>query len=271
VHPCLVVELQFEDIPLVFGEHQSVALATAAEIERTAYAHVKLALPQANMDTLHARVERYARASPIRSPRFKRASDDPILTRVFWDDETVGGLRAASALTEQVRDFSDRMAILTDYGPRQARWQVQYLREQVPEMAAAARDTVFAGLYPAMDEFMQFLDQQRDLGFELARAERQEVLDALAEERLVATEIIAAERQAVFEQIARQRATVMVELSSILDNSIQEMITQSETATIRIIDHGLQRIALLLALPFAALLALSVGMLFVLHRGLRRR
>lgn len=255
----------------VFGKQQEIAIETASEIEKVAYSHVKKALPEANMDTLRARIDRYARANPIRSPRFKRVSDDPILARTFGEDETVGGLRAASAMTEQMRDLSDRMAILTDYGPRQARWQVQYLREQVPGMAAAACDTMLVGLSPFMEELMRFLDSQRELGFELARSERQKVLDALAEERQAATSVLDTERQATFEEIARERAATMVDLSSILENSLREIFAQSEAATIRIIDHSFRRFALLMAVPFFAVLALSIGTLFVLHRGLSRR
>ncbi|UCE02156.1 MAG: hypothetical protein JSW67_13025, partial [Candidatus Latescibacterota bacterium] len=182
----------------VFGEQQDVAVATSVELEEAAYAAAELALPSADMDTIRVRIDRFAAANPIRSPRFKRSSDDPVLSRAFTEDTTVGGLRAASAMTEQMRDLSDRMALLTDYGPRQARWQVQYLREQVPGMAATARDTVLAGLFPVMDEFMRFMDLQRGLGFDLAQAERQVILETMASERLAATDLLVKERQAVF-------------------------------------------------------------------------
>jgi hypothetical protein len=255
----------------VFGEHQAIAVATSIELEEAAYTAGEIALPSADMDTIRADIERYASMNPIRSPRFKRGNDDPAISRAFTGDRAVGGLRAASAMTEQMRDFADRMALLTDYGPRQARWQVQYLREQVPGMAATARDTVLAGLSPMVDDLMRFLDLQRQLGFDLAQTERRVILDTMAGERLAATDMLMAERQAVFEQLALERAAIMAELSAILQNSMQQMFTQSEAATARVIDHSFRRFTLVMALPFFALIVLGIGTLFVLDRGLRRR
>jgi hypothetical protein len=253
------------------GENQSLAIETSVEIEEVAYKHGKIAVPTVDLDTLRARVNRYARENPIRSPRFKRGTDDPVLASAFTGDETVGGLAAASALNEQIRDLADRMALLTDYGPRQARWQVQYLREQVPGMASVARDTVLAGLTPVMDDLMHFFDLQREHGFDLARSERRAILEAIADERLAAGEILVQERQAAFEQIARERAAIMAELGTILQNSMSETFTRSEATTARMIDHSFRRFTLVMALPFFALVALGIGALIVLDRGLRRR
>lgn len=257
------------------GEFQPVAIAAARELEDDAFEHLALVLPSRDIDSLRVKANEFALESPIRSPRFTHGASDLVLSAVVADDEMVGGVKVASAMNEQMRDLSDRLAMLSDYGPRQARWQVQYLREQAPEISALVRDTALAAMSPMTEDFMAFADAQRELLTAYVTGEREAILAALRTERVEATnesfDQIAIAQAAAFDAVALERAAIMADVSAMMQASMTEMLAQSEVTTARLIDHSVRDIGLLLFVPFIVFSGIGIAAVVVAHRALRDR
>ncbi|NTX04360.1 chemotaxis protein [Myxococcus sp. CA040A] len=259
------------------------AVSAGASPEVTAKAERMLREQEAEVEALWKDVSGHADVSPAHRLVHEWAAKNPLVGSLVARVSTVGlladvtslsgmGARGtAGALVEDVRDITARVDLYAASLPRQARWQVESMAQEVLRTLPAKeamRD---------LDRVVDTLDQLGALAAgtpAMVARERTAVLSALDAGREALQRFIESERQALMGDVRGERQAILAALHT----ERVETLQQGEQIGYGLVDHTFQRAAMLVDRIFLWLLGLTllgvvgvVAVAILLTRAWRRR
>jgi len=262
----------------------SIVLTACNELKAEVDNMLRLIDPDRDPVKGWARVEKWARNHPIEAHFSARASTVQLLAR-FTASEHRGGLKAVSQVSDQIDDLAGRLDLLTATAPALARATTAYLLE-----ALLARDDV-SGLLTGAEEIpgkietishqipyereliLESVTEESQVIREWARAERLETLTFVSAERLAILGAVEAERTSILEAVQAEReailATIHAERIATMQD-LQVIVGESLiTARVEVVDHAIDRLAVLGGLALLVVVILTVFVTFMLRGSLR--
>ncbi len=237
--------------------------------------YLKAGATQDEIDTFWHRVEEWAQNHPIGSSFIVRDSTTSLLAH--YVSIAGGGIGAAVGnLQEGMADMADRIDLMAEFLPRQARWQAEMLVEQMMTDRLIERAMDHVGTVPIELGSLPFdiaverqalLDAMRKDGVLIGdwiSDERMQTFAFLSSEMDVLSELVVGERGAVLEALIRERELVVDALRQERRAAFEDLATVIESALERsrqdVVDHFMLRVAQLLAV---VLPAIFLGCLFL--------
>ena len=239
-----------------FGAQQQIAISAAESMERRFIESNRQYLTSTNSDTVIARTFRWAGNHPLTNHLFERASIasdvDQLLAR---PDYSIGS--AVGRIADDVDDLSGRLSLFAAQLPREARWQGEYLLDDLAvKDRLASIDTSIAALNATIEGLEKEL---RTGGIVVDIAS----LRPLHSDLQAALELLSAERAVLTAEIERIRITTLVAAEEAANRSVSAWIDRAEV----ILNHTLWKIGVFVAVGFVA----SAVVLLYVFASLRRQ
>lgn len=244
-----------------FGPHQQTAIQACAGVEAEFERLVKTIRDPKRFDAARTAIHRYAANHPISNPLFARASPGSLV--VVQVTGSVGGLRAASEMNDQMRELTDRIGLYTRTLPRQVTWQTTLMLDDAFRRFRVERDSIIAIARIETDRLMEE-------AFENVGEEREEILAAIAREREILIETIATEREAVFAAVTAERIAAIDQIEAMTDSTVIRASSDVQLVTKQALDHAFMRGLQLGGLALVGILLLVVVAWMFIRRDLVR-
>lgn|GEM_PF-1648073 len=164
----------------------------------------------------------------------------------------MGTLSAVQSMQETLGDMNDRITILTEQAPVEARWQAEYLITSLfDDNIHEDVETVVASLR-TMTEFLETFE-------ETASTQSAAIFEGIQDERMMIFEAVERERAAILRAIENERATILNELDAQLSTAtaeadaaarglIDQATAELDTVGRGLVDHFFLRLIELLAI-----------------------
>jgi hypothetical protein len=242
--------------------------------------------PSDAVGELRADVETWARNHPITTSQTTRTPTSGELARLTADNK-IGLRKTVVAVNETMDDLASRMDVYTNFLPKQARWQAEYMVGEMmggedlgtvvseftelsnaieamaetvndaPTLIAGERTAVLAALQGERIAAIQAINQQMQEAFEFVTHERVEAFTThLKEERIAVLEAMTAERIAALEALREERIATLEQVESMTDTLVADSLK-------RLIDHAFIRLA---QLGIVVLIIVGIGYLLIRRR-----
>jgi hypothetical protein len=240
-----------------FGAQQQIAVNAVETIERRLVEVNRQYLTTANFDSLIATTSRWATKNPLTNHLFERASFfnemDVLLAR---QDYSVGS--AVGRIADDVDDLSGRLSLLSAQLPREARWQGEFLiNDLVLKERLSSIDTVIVALRSTMATLEKQL-QTGGVPVDVAG------IRPLQSTMKAAIEQLSAERAIIMAEIERLRLSTFADGEATANRAVTGWLDHAEA----IVNRLLWKVGLFLAIGFAALTLL---LLYVRRRSERQQ
>jgi hypothetical protein len=244
------------------GDFQGVPVDTTRHMEAEMEKLVITAAPSADIDHLRGRIEAWAAAHPMQGGLSGRTSLDADLIRRTYKQD-LGALATLKALQENLGDITARLDSYNAYLPKQARWQAELLvtdfsrnpkltaaasdftvlshamstasnnLDQMPKMAARAREVALSDVDHQRVAAQDFLAQQREKAFDDLAQQRIAAIADLRGERLAATADLRGEREIVLNTLHQEEVRMMSDLHTLSQDTLNDLDRKSR----RLVDH----------------------------------
>lgn len=241
---------------------QNVPLDTTRNMEAEMEQLVIAAAPSADINDLHRQIEVWAIAHPVQGGLSGRTSMSADVIRKTYRDD-LGALATLKALQENLGDITARLDSYNAYLPKQARWQAELLvtdfsrnpkltaaasdftvlshamstasnnLDQMPQMAAKAREVALSDVDHQRVAAQDFLAQQREKAFDDLAQQRSEAIADLRGERLAATADLRGEREIVLNALHQEEVTTVKDLHTLSQDTMNDLDRKSR----RLVDH----------------------------------
>ncbi|MDH4070487.1 MAG: hypothetical protein OEV30_08685 [Ignavibacteria bacterium] len=233
-----------------FGAHQGLIVSTVATIESQFHDVGKKPEEIDKFNRIRANVEQWASSHPITNDFYARPSVIPFLEE-FQVDIDHGLTGTVGNIALDVRAISIRIDLLAAQLPQEARWQAEYLMENMGVGGRLDRlDDQLAIVTESVERLTSLLEKG-NLAIDIRSLRSLHSDIARLEERL------SSERELVFEEIERQRLETLAQVEA----AGGRILTQTTTNATDLIDHLVWRIALL-----AGICAVGALLLFLMFR-----
>jgi len=242
----------------IFGDQQHVAVETSGRLRRDLLELAQRIWPEGDFDAYKEKVLAWAEAHPIENLRFVRGGFDYETTLRSGATADLG-LRLAGSMNAQLLAMTDRANVLMASMPRQMYWEKEMMLDETRNMVTDMADTALAQSLGSLQPMMEFLAEQREL-----------TMRDIARERAAVFQAIAAERNAVLVAIASERNETMKDINELSLSSLDRLTTSSQGAVSLAIDQVFDRVARMLMIPFIALGALVVIVMFWIRATVNR-
>ncbi|KPK04888.1 MAG: hypothetical protein AMS20_07915 [Gemmatimonas sp. SG8_28] len=212
----------------------------------------------------------WAREHPIESLAFARQT---MTTRAaeYVTGNDASAFASVGMMDRSLTGLDTRLGLLMAYLPKQIRWEVQLLTEDL--LGGAKIDTALAN-FGSLTRSVERMTAVAESLPSLVYSERRAILDAVTAERIAVLRAITTERTAALETVADELTRLLLTIHEERMGALQDAegilvraVEQSETTVNAAIDHLIWRVAQLLA---ALLLVMAVAIAAVVLT-LRRR
>ncbi len=170
----------------VFGEWQSIALNDLEEYHRELDDVMSNMTKSGDITVLQEYIRSWADGNPIEDLYFQRTSFTVLLDSLMYNEKR-GLFDATGMIADGVNDLSGRLNIYTEYLPRQARWQAEYLL--LVESTQLTNDLIDS------------LEFQLNAMLDSINMQRIATLHEMQRERIVLTDFIETERIAFVQDL----------------------------------------------------------------------
>jgi hypothetical protein len=247
----------------LFGDQQHVAVETSRRLRQDLYELSHEIWPDGDFESYKQRILEWTEAHPIENTRFVRGEFD--YETVLKSGASMDlGLRLAGSMNAQLLAMTDRANILMAVMPRQVHWEKEMMFDETRQMVTDMADSTLAQALGSLAPIMEFLAEQRNL-----------TMRDLARERSAVLEAVAAERNAVLVAISNERNETMKAINELSLASLDQVTTSSQSALSITVDQIFDRMARLLLIPFIALGAFMIIVMFwvrtTINRALARK
>ena len=240
-----------------FGEYQGIAVEAMRENTRRLHDATARILKASSHDTLINRTTEWVGRHPLTNHLFERSSVLLELESALWEqDYSIGS--AVGRIADDVDDLSGRLSLLSAQLPREARWQGEYL---LNDLALKERLAGLDGTIRILSESLAGIEEQIRHGGIVVDITG---LRSLHDDLMAALERVSTERAIVLAEVDRQRLNTLGVVETRLGGSVERALTRVEA----IVDRILLKIGIALVVLLAGV-ALVVRMLA--RRGARER
>jgi hypothetical protein len=239
----------------LFGERQQIAVRAARTVESLFTSFTDTTGSVELKEGVNREVEEWAREHPIDNRTFDRESVVPYLTKL-----RIGYVpslpRTAGDIAENVSNISNHLNLYAAQVPREARWQAEYLiddMELVPRMDSLQREA---------DRALASVDSLMRLIASGAVTIDIPALKSLHDDIVLLERMISAEREIVLADVERQRVVTLQEVERYGDVLLEKTSGQA----VVIVDHLMLRVAQLAALLVIVIILSGLIVFRVLRR-----
>jgi len=194
----------------------------------------------------------WAATYPIEDLSFTRKSISDTLLMIYGIQE-VSLQETVEGIAESIFDIRERLSIYSDFLPRQARWQAEYLISE--KLADQNIEAAFKDLNRITNSFEE-ITLRIQQGEALATDLQIKTMNDLRKERDFILAAVSTERVAVLNEIDRQRTLTINEFQSIASTLGIKLIEKAELRAYDLIDHFFIRLFELILLTGIILLAI---------------
>jgi hypothetical protein len=240
----------------LFATQQPLAVALAAELAGQAQELARRLTAPDEFDHDQRFIDSYARAHPIESLQFARASIVDL-----WTHDTGAEVRLVDSLgtvPEALADAGDLLRMYGDAGPSQVLWKAQ-LAAQESGLSGKELQTALQRLDERIAALSKVAEETPDLVKGLVRDVRMrfnaswaEMMGALHTEGSTLSASVRVERQATVEAVDVERAAVAADAARIADQVIREAGEEARRLLREALFVVIAMAVVLLGLPFAA-------------------
>lgn len=236
-----------------FGEFQGIAVEAMRENTRRLYDATARILKATSHDTLVNRTTEWVGRHPLTNHLFERSSVLLELESALWEqDYSIGS--AVGRIADDVDDLSGRLSLLSAQLPREARWQGEYL---VNDLALKERLAGLDQTIRILSTSLKGIEQQIRGGGIVVDIEG---LRSLHDDLTAALERVSAERAIVLAEVDRQRLHTLA--------TVERRVGEGIDAAFIRIDDLLDRLLLRIGIGLAILLVAAALFILLLRRGL---
>ena len=240
----------------LFAAQQPLAVALAAELAGQAQELARRLTAPDEFDHDQRFIDSYARAHPIESLQFARASIVDL-----WTHDIGAEVRLVDSLgtvPEALADAGDLLRMYGDAGPSQVLWKAQ-LAAQESGLSGKELQTALQRLDERIAALSKVAEETPDLVKGLVRDVRMrfnaswaEMMGALHTEGSTLSASVSVERQATVEAVDVERAAVAADAARIADQVIREAGEEARRLLREALFVVIAMAVVLLGLPFAA-------------------
>jgi hypothetical protein len=245
----------------LFKEHQGIAVKTSTILEQ----HFEDYMMEFNSDTLDLRPKKekilnFAQANPINDLSFYRRSVIPHLGEIL-SKKDLSIIQSLGTMEQALDDIRSGLTIYSEYLPKQARWQAEFLIHQtIAEMPLDTALSNFSSITRAIERLTPViekkvfveLDRQRRESFKFIEEEKEEVFDEIERERQRIFEDL---RKLIREEVHNERVLAFKNLEIMIDEALNKSMEKIESP----IDHFFIRL-----LQYTILLGILAIVLLIL-------
>ena len=240
-----------------FGAQQQHALATTEHLQEKAELLMAQTMSADALRAIQEKKRDWIESHPIEGKLVARPTARADLANLV-PPRHGGTFQAAASIQESVGDMNDRITILTEQAPVEARWQAEYLVASLFEERLYHDMDVVVGSLSTMTEFLDTFEEtaatQTAAIFEGIRGERIMVFDAIERERAEILAAIALERQVVLGSVDTQLSKATADIDELTRGLIDEGTAELKTAGRDLIDHFFVRLLQFLVIVAAGVL-----------------
>ena len=235
-----------------FGELQPIAVNTSRSLEAQIMNMIKEKILPEGFEKTQSFVDNWVMEHPIKTRFYTRDSTQPLLTDIYRAGKK-GTMATMGSIDQGIMDISERISILSDNLPRQARWQAEYLMEttvsgqkleetlnnvntlvksvdrmarvveQSPELIDRERTAVFAGIREERKAAIESINKQRIETIQEVNKEILEVIEVIHEERVATVKDLRNERIATLKEIAALAAITVEDVSTRMEGQVESL------------------------------------------------
>ena len=240
-----------------FGAQQQHALATTEHLQEKAELLMAQTMSADALRAIQEKKRDWIESHPIEGKLVARPTARADLANLV-PPRHGGTFQAAASIQESVGDMNDRITILTEQAPVEARWQAEYLVASLFEERLYHDMDVVVGSLSTMTEFLDTFEEtaatQTAAIFEGIRGERIMVFDAIERERAEILAAIALEREVVLGSVDTQLSKATADIDELTRGLIDEGTAELKTAGRDLIDHFFVRLLQFLVIVAAGVL-----------------
>ena len=186
-----------------FGEWQHIALDGLEKYHLALNEAIRAMTISGDITVAQEYVRSWADEYPVEDLYFQRTPFTVLLDSLMYDEKR-GLFDATGLIADGMNDLSGRMNIYTEYIPRQARWQVEYLLlMESTKIINMVIDSVQFQLNSILDSI---------------NIQRIATLYELQKERIALTDFVRSERVAVFDELHVLRDKSITDIRGVVDN-----------------------------------------------------
>jgi hypothetical protein len=240
----------------LFGTRQAAAVTLAAELAREAEDLARRLTTPDEFQKDQQFIDAYARAHPIESLEFARASVVDL-----WSREAGAQTKLVDSLgtvPEALADVGDRVRMYGDTGPEQVLWQAELAAQESgigsKDLKAALQrlDERIGRLYAMVDATPKLVDGVvRDAGKRFDTS-WDEVMRDVRGEGTTLSDSVSAERQAAVSALDAERAAVAADAARIADQVVKDAGEQVRRLVREALLLVIALTLIMLGVPFAA-------------------
>ena len=252
-----------------FGPYQEHARATTLDLQQKAEALMAQAMTPDSLRAIQETKRDWVETHPIEGDLVARPTARADLASLVPPRQG-GTLQAAASIQETVGDMNDRITILTQQAPTEARWQAEYLVASLFEARLSDDVDTVVGSLESMTAFLERFEDtasaQTAAIFDGIEEERRKVFDAIERERAEILAAISNEREQVLNGVDLRVAKTTNDVDQLTRGLIDQATGELDAVGRGLIDHFFLRLAQVLLVVFVAALVI-----LVLWRVMRRR
>ena len=244
----------------LFGPFQTMALTNSQALEQRLTQTARTLLPRSEFSRMDKFLDHYVARFPVQKISFDRVPVVPL-----WEDFEGKPPRIPPAGTgsEALSDVADRLQMLGEQVPEEARWRltlegealetewartgvtldrVDTALKQVGDAVAASPAMMTNAVLDLQSAFLPVLERFQGQWDNTTRT--------LQTERLALTTTLTNERAAILKDLAQQRAALMKETQGMLDDLVDRSSTQARGAIRDVLFYVVLLAGIVLGLPF---------------------
>jgi hypothetical protein len=240
-----------------FGDQQERAKETTRQLQDKAEALMAETMSDDALIAIKEAKRGWVQTHPIEGELVARPTARADLASLV-PPKQMGTLSAVQSMQETVGDMNDRITILTEQAPVEARWQAEYLITSLFDDNIHEDIETVVGSLRTMTEFLETFEEtastQSAAIFEGIKDERIMIFDAVERERAAILGAIENERAAILHALDAQLSTVTAEVDTVGRGLIDQATAELDTVGRGLVDHFFFRLIELLAVVSIAVL-----------------
>ena len=249
-----------------FGPQQERAQATTFALKEQAAQLMADTMSPDALRTIRETKRDWVEENPIERELVFRPRARADLANLLPPQHGGGTLRAVPSMQESLGDMNDRITILTDQGPVEARWQAEYIVASLfDDRLYEDVDTVGGSLDRMtgfLDTFEETAARQTDAIFDAIESERVMIFNAIERERAEILAAVADERETILSAVDSQLTSTTSSIDEVARGLIDDATVEIDGVGRGLIDHFFIRLAQFLVV---------VGLGALLYRWMTRR
>jgi len=249
-----------------FGAQQEHAQATTLALRQKAEALMADTMTPDALRTIRETKRDWVATHPIEGKLVSRPTARADLANLVPPRQS-GTLRAVPSMQESLGDMNDRITILSDQAPTEARWQAEFLVASLfdDRLYGEHLDTVVGSLEEMtgfLDTFEETAARQTAAIFDGIESERVMIFDAMERERAEILAALTEEREAILSGVDSQLSSTTSNMDEVARGLIDDTTAELDGVARGLIDHFFIRLAQFLVI---------VGVCALLYRWVTRR